>query len=110
MRNNNMRAWEATNSMIGLVKFCIVRDLVKTTLKGFWNTVTVKTHLIASSQIKNNLFGKYKTQVITQADHPLLVGPLKSEIDLLLFIEEIQMNNTVATICSDMQNLKQMIR
>ena len=30
--------------------------------------------------------------------------------DLLLFIEEIHKNNTVAIICSKMQNLKQMFQ
>ena len=30
--------------------------------------------------------------------------------DLLLFIEEIHMNNTVAIICSKMQNLKQIFQ
>ena len=49
----------------------------------------------------------------TQADHPLLVGAVVDwnlSNDLLLFIEEIHMNNTVAIICSKMQNLKQMFQ
>ena len=36
-------------------------------------------------------------------------GPLLS-YDLLLFIEEIHMNNTVAIVCSKMQNLKQIFQ
>ena len=50
---------------------------------------------------------------ITQADHHLLVGAVADwnlSNDLLLFIEEIYMNNTVAIICSKMQNLKQIFR
>ena len=46
-----------------------------------------------------------------QVDHPLLVGAVVDwnlSDDLLLFIEEIHKNNTVAIICSKMQNLKQM--
>ena len=48
-----------------------------------------------------------------QADHPLLVGAVvdwKLSNDLLLFIEEIYTNNTVAIICSKMQNLKQIFQ
>ena len=49
-----------------------------------------------------------------QAHHPLLVaGPVVDwnlSNDLLLFIEEIHMNNTVAIICSKMQNLKQIFQ
>ena len=51
-----------------------------------------------------------------QADHPLLVGTLLIEnlsIDLLFFIEqveEIQMNNAVAIICSKMQISTQMFQ
>ena len=47
-----------------------------------------------------------------QVDHPLLVGAVVDwnlSNDLLLFIEEIHMNNTVAIICSKMQNLKQFL-
>ena len=50
------------------------------------------------------------TSIQTQADHPLLVGAVVDwnlSNDLLLFIEEIYMNNTTAIICSKMQNLKQ---
>ena len=36
-------------------------------------------------------------------------GPLLS-YDLLLFIEEIHMNNTMAIFCSKMQNLKQIFQ
>ena len=49
----------------------------------------------------------------TQADHPLLVGAVVDwnlSNDLLLFIEEIHMNNTVAVICSKMQNSKQIFQ
>ena len=48
-----------------------------------------------------------------QADHPLLVGAIVDwnlSNDLLLFIEELHMNNTVAIICSKMQNLKQIFQ
>ena len=48
-----------------------------------------------------------------QADHPLLVGAVVDwnlSNDLLLFIEEIHMNNTVAVICSKMQNSKQIFQ
>ena len=48
-----------------------------------------------------------------QADHPLLVGAVVDwnlSDDLLLFIEEIHKNNTVAIICSKMQNLKQIFQ
>ena len=47
----------------------------------------------------------------SQKDHPLLVGPLLTENYLsnvlLLIMEEIQMNNMVAIICSKMQILMQ---
>ena len=36
--------------------------------------------------------------------------PQAESNDLLLFIEEIHMNNTVAIICSKMQNLKQIFQ
>ena len=48
-----------------------------------------------------------------QADHPLLVGAVVDwnlSNDLLLFIEEMHMNNTVAIICSKMQNSKQIFQ
>ena len=48
-----------------------------------------------------------------QADHPLLVGAVVDwnlSDDLLLFIEEIHKNNTVAIICSKMQNSKQIFQ
>ena len=48
-----------------------------------------------------------------QADHPLLVGAVVDwnlSNNLLLFIEEIHMNSTVAIICSKMQNLKQIFQ
>ena len=48
-----------------------------------------------------------------QADHYLLVGAVVDwnlSNDLLLFIEEILMNNTVAIIWSKMQNLKQIFQ
>ena len=51
--------------------------------------------------------------LLPQADHPLLVGAvvdLNLSNDLLLFIEEIHMNNTVAIICSKMQNLRQIFQ
>ena len=50
---------------------------------------------------------------IPQADHPLLVGAVVDwnlSNDPLLFIEEIHLNNTVAIICSKMQNLKQIFQ
>ena len=51
---------------------------------------------------------------LSQADHPLLVGAVVDwnlSNDLLLFIEEIHMNNyTVAIICSKMQNSKQIFQ
>ena len=51
--------------------------------------------------------------IIPQADHPLLVGAVVDwnlSNDLLLFIEEIHMNNMVAIICSKIQNLKQIFQ
>ena len=51
--------------------------------------------------------------VSAQADHPLSVGAIVDwnlGNNLLLFIEEIHVNNTVAIICSKMQNLKQMFQ
>ena len=54
-----------------------------------------------------------KRFLISQADHPLLVGAVVDwnlSSDLLLFIEEIHMNNTVTIICSKMQNLKQIFQ
>ena len=51
--------------------------------------------------------------IISQADHPLLVGAVVDwnlSNDPLLFIEEIHMNNTVAVICSKMQNSKQIFQ
>ena len=50
---------------------------------------------------------------LAQADHPLLVGAVVDwnlSDDLLLFIEEIHKNNTVAIICSKMQNSKQIFQ
>ena len=47
-----------------------------------------------------------------QADHSLLVGAVvywNLSNDILLFIEEIHMSNTVAIICSKIQNLKQSV-
>ena len=49
----------------------------------------------------------------SQADHPLLVGAVVARNlrnDLLLFIEEIHMNNTVVISRSKMQNLKQIFQ
>ena len=63
-----------------------------------------------------NTIHKRKVKIyldITQADHPLLVGAVVDwnlSNDLLLFIEEIHMNNTVAVICSKMQNSKQIFQ
>ena len=52
--------------------------------------------------------------VSSQADHPLLVGAVVDgnlSNDLSLFIDqEIHMKNTVAIICSKMQNLKQIFQ
>ena len=51
--------------------------------------------------------------MVPQADHPLLVGAVVDwnlSNDLLLFIEEIHMNNTMIIICSKMQNLKQIFQ
>ena len=48
--------------------------------------------------------------ITAQVDQPLLVGAVVDwnlSIDLLLFVEKIQMNITVAIICSNMQNLTQ---
>ena len=67
--------------------------------------------------IKSNNYGKDLSIILLlidpQAVHPLLVGAVVDwnlSNDLLLFIEEIHMNNTVAIICSKMQNLKQIFR
>ena len=54
-----------------------------------------------------------KSSVKSQADHPLLVGAVVDwnlSNDPLLLIEEIHMNNTVAVICSKMQNSKQIFQ
>ena len=48
--------------------------------------------------------------VTAQVDQPLLVGAVVDwnlSIDLLSFVEKIQMNITVAIICSNVQNLTQ---
>ena len=50
---------------------------------------------------------------LPQADHPLLVGAVidwNLSNNLLLFVEEIHMNNMVAIICSKIQNLKQIFQ
>ena len=67
--------------------------------------------------IKSNNYGKDLSIILLlidpQADHPLLVGAIVDwnlSNDLLLFIEEIHMNNTVAIICSKMQNSKQIFQ
>ena len=67
--------------------------------------------------IKSNNYGKDLSIMLLlidpQADHPLLVGAVVDwnlSNDLLLFIEEIHMNNTVAIICSKMQNSKQIFQ
>ena len=67
--------------------------------------------------IKSNNYGKDLSIILLlidpQADHPLLVGAVVDwnlSNDLLLFIEEIHMNNTVAIICSKMQNSKQIFQ
>ena len=67
--------------------------------------------------IKSNNYGEDLSIILLlidpQADHPLLVGAVVDwnlSNDLLLFIEEIHMNNTVAIICSKMQNLKQIFQ
>ena len=54
-----------------------------------------------------------RPHISPEADHPLLVGAVADwnlSNNLLLFIEEIHMNNTVAIICSKMQNLKQIFQ
>ena len=46
--------------------------------------------------------------ITAQVDQPLLVGAVVDwnlSIDLLSFVEKIQMNTTVAIICSNVQNL-----
>ena len=67
--------------------------------------------------IKSNNYGKDLSIILLlidpQADHPLLVGAVvdwKLSNDLLLFIEEIHMNNRVVIICSKMQNSKQIFQ
>ena len=48
--------------------------------------------------------------ITAQVDQPLLVGAVVDwnlSIDLLSFVEKIQMNTTVAIICSNVQNLTQ---
>ena len=48
--------------------------------------------------------------ITAQVDQPLLVGAVVDwnlSIDLLSFVEKIQMNITVAIICSNVQNLTQ---
>ena len=48
--------------------------------------------------------------ITEQVDQPLLVGAVVDwnlSIDLLSFVEKIQMNITVAIICSNVQNLTQ---
>ena len=67
--------------------------------------------------IKSNNYGKDLSIILLlidpQADHPLLVGAVVDwnlSNDLLLFIEEIHMNNRVAIICSKMQNSKQIFQ
>ena len=48
--------------------------------------------------------------ITAQVDQPLLVGAVVDwnlSIDLLSFVEKIQMNITVAKICSNVQNLTQ---
>ena len=49
--------------------------------------------------------------ITAQVDQPLLVGAVvdwnRLSIDLLSFVEKIQMNITVAIICSNVQNLTQ---
>ena len=60
-----------------------------------------------------NIFWKTGVHCWSQADHPLLVGAVVDwnlSNDLLLFIEEIHVNNTVAIICYRMQNLKQIFQ
>ena len=65
--------------------------------------------LLPSNMVAKTTFCLYPVK--PQADHPLLVAwgavvDWNLSNDLLLFIEEIYMNNTVAIICSKMQNLK----
>ena len=48
--------------------------------------------------------------ITAQVDQPILVGAVVDwnlSIDLLSFVEKIQMNITVAIICSNVQNLTQ---
>ena len=48
-----------------------------------------------------------------QADHPILVRAVVDwnlSNEFLLFIEEMHINNTVAIICSKLQNLKQILQ
>ena len=69
--------------------------------------------LASTNEIQANFLLLTKRFLIPQADHPLLVGAVVDwnlSSDLLLFIEEIHMNNTVAIICSKMQNLKQIFQ
>ena len=51
--------------------------------------------------------------ITAQVDQPLLVGAVVDwnlSINLLSFVEKIQMNITVAIICSNVQNLTQMFQ
>ena len=61
---------------------------------------------------KNKIIGILTQPFQPQADHPLLVGVVhwNLSINILLFIEEMQVNDMVATICCNMQNLKQIIQ
>ena len=56
-----------------------------------------------------NLHKKLATRIVPQADHPLLVGAVV-DCNFVIIIEKIHMNNTVAIICSKMQNLKQIFQ
>ena len=69
--------------------------------------------LASANENQANFLLFTKTFVIPQADHPLFVEAVVDwslSNDLLLFIEEIHMNNMVAIICSKMQNLKQIFQ
>ena len=65
--------------------------------------------------IKSNNYGKDLSIILLlidpQADHPLLVGAVVDwNLSNDLSLEEIHMNNTVAIICSKMQNSKQIFQ
>ena len=111
-RGTKMMIEEIDSSTFALITFIIRGKSAKMKVsRTYWKN---RENVPASANEIQAIFLLFtKRFLIPQADHPLLVGAVVDwnlSSDLLLFIEEIHMNNTVTIICSKMQNLEQIFQ